>query len=98
MTTIGEVTTKSNLGSHSRDEVLDPSDARPDRHPGLPYSPSNKPPQSREVRFDIVVIGLLGLLGSIKPNMWQVQIKACHRGQNDAVLNRQWWGLPHWNL
>jgi hypothetical protein len=40
-TTLCEVPTKSKSGPCSRDEVLAASDARPDRHPGLPHSPSN---------------------------------------------------------
>jgi hypothetical protein len=87
MTTIHEVPTKSKSGPCSRDEVLVPNDARLGRHPGLPHSPTNNPPQSREVQFNEVVTRLLALLGPIKLDMWSVQIKACHRGQNDAVLN-----------
>jgi hypothetical protein len=86
-TTIRKVPTKSKSGSCSRDEVLTSSDARPGRHPGLPHSPSNKLPQSREVWFNKVVTGLLGLQDPIKPDMRSVQIKACHQGQNDMVLN-----------
>jgi hypothetical protein len=86
-TTVREVPTKSKLGLCSREEILAPSDARPDRHPGLPHSPSNKQPRSREGWFDKVVTGLLGLPGLIKPDKWSVQIKACHRGQNDTILN-----------
>jgi hypothetical protein len=66
-TTNCEVPTKLKSGPCSRDEVLAPSNVRPDRHPGLPHSPSNKPPQSREVWFDKVVTRLLGLPGPIKP-------------------------------
>jgi hypothetical protein len=53
---------------------------RPDRHPGLPHSPSTKPPQSRDMQFDKVVTKLLGLSDPIKPNMWSVQIKTCPSG------------------
>jgi hypothetical protein len=70
----------------------------PGRHPGLPHSPSNKRPRSREVWFDKVVTGLLGLLGPIKSDMRPLQVKAFHRGQNDAVINRHKPGLPPWNL
>jgi hypothetical protein len=98
MTTVREVPTKSKSGPCSRDDVLAPNDAWLSRHPGLPHSPSNKPPQSKEVRFDKVVTGLLVLSGLIKPNMQSVQIMACHRGQNDVVLNRHRWGLPSRNL
>jgi hypothetical protein len=66
MTTVSEVPTKSKSGLCSRDEVLVPSDTRSNRHPVLPHSPSNKPPQSREVQFNKVVTGLLGLSGPIK--------------------------------
>jgi hypothetical protein len=83
-TILREVPTKLKLGPCSRDEVLAPSDVRSDRHPKLPHSPSNKPPRSREVRFDEVVTGLLDLSSPIKSDMRPVQIKACHRGQNDA--------------
>jgi hypothetical protein len=44
---------------------------RPGRHPRLPHSPSDKPPQSREGRFDKVVTGLLGLPGPINPTCGQ---------------------------
>jgi hypothetical protein len=97
-TTVRKVPTKLKSGACSQDEVLSPSDARPDRHPRLPHSPSNKPPQSGEVRFDKIVTGLLGLSGPIKPHMWSVQIKACHWGQNDMVLNQHRRGLQPWNL
>jgi hypothetical protein len=93
-TTVREVHTKSKSGPCSRDEVLAPSDAQPGRHLGLPHSRSNKSPRSKEVQFDEVVTGLLGLSGPIKPDIQSVQIKACHRGQNNAVLNRHMQGLP----
>jgi hypothetical protein len=47
MTTICEVPTKSKLVPYFQDEVLAPRDTWPGRHPGLPHSPSNQPPQSR---------------------------------------------------
>jgi hypothetical protein len=75
-TTVREVSTMSKSGPCSRDEVLAPSDAQLGHHPVLPHSPSNKPPRSKEVHFDEVVTGLLGLLGPIKPDMRSVQIKA----------------------
>jgi hypothetical protein len=52
----------------------------PGCHPGLPHSPSNKPPRSREVQFDKLVNKLLRLLGPIKHDMRSVQIKACPSG------------------
>jgi hypothetical protein len=86
-TTICEVPTKLKLSSCSQDEVLAPAIVQPGRHHGLPHSPSKKPPQSREVQFDKVVTRLLALPGPIKPDMWLVQIKSYHQGQNDTVLN-----------
>jgi hypothetical protein len=70
-TTIREVPTKLNSGICSRDEVLAPSNARPGHHSGLPHSPSNKLPQSRERRFDKVVTGILGLSVPINPTSGQ---------------------------
>jgi hypothetical protein len=64
--TICEVPTNSKLVPYSWDEVLAPSDTRPGHHPGLPHSRSNKPLQSRGVRFDKVVTGLLSLPPPIK--------------------------------
>jgi hypothetical protein len=98
LTSVCEVPTKSKLGPFSWDEVLAPAITWPDRCRGLPHSPSNKPPCSRDVRFNNVVTWLLGLSGPIKLDMWRVEIKACNRGQNDAVLNRHSWGRPPWNL
>jgi hypothetical protein len=84
--TVGDVPTKSKSGLCSRDEVLAPCNARPDSHSGLPHSPTNKPPRSKEGQFDKVVTGLLGLSGPIKLDMRSVQIKACHWSQNDRSL------------
>jgi hypothetical protein len=53
-----------------------PATVQPGRHPKLPHSPSNKPPQSMDVQFDKVVPKLLGLLGPIKLDMRSVQLKA----------------------
>jgi hypothetical protein len=78
MTTVGEVPTKSKSGLYFRNEVFALTDARLGRHLGLPHSPSNKPPRSREEQFDKIVPGLLGLSGPIKPDMQPVQIKICH--------------------
>jgi hypothetical protein len=80
MTTVCEVPTKSKSGLYSWDEFLAPSDALATRHPGLPHSPANKPPRSREGRFNKVVTGLLVLPGPIKPHNWIVQMKVCHQG------------------
>jgi hypothetical protein len=97
-TTTCGVPTKSNLGLCSWDEVLAPCNTRSGYHSGLPHSPSNKPPRSRVRWFGKVVTGLLGLLALIKPGMRSVQIKACHWGQNDMVLNRHKQGRPPRNL
>jgi hypothetical protein len=86
-TTIHEVPTKLKLGPCSRDKSWPSAVVRPDHHSGLPHSPSNKLPRNREVWFNKVVTGLLGLSGIMKLNMRSVQVKVCHRGQNDAVLN-----------
>jgi hypothetical protein len=48
MTTIGKVPTKLKSGLCSWDEILAPTNAQPGHHSGLPHSPSNKPPRSRE--------------------------------------------------
>jgi hypothetical protein len=71
-----------------RIKACPPAIVWPGRHLGLPNSPSNKPPQSREVWFDKVVTELLGLSGPINPT----------RGQNYAVLNRHRRGLPPWDI
>jgi hypothetical protein len=47
----------------------------PGHHLGLPHSPSNKPPRSREGRFNKVVIGLLGLPSPINPTCGQYKSK-----------------------
>jgi hypothetical protein len=75
-----------------------PAIVRPGRQPGLPHSPSNEPHWNREGQFNKVVTRLLSLLGPIKPDMWPVQVKACHQGQNDVVHNWHRQGLPPWNL
>jgi hypothetical protein len=46
-TIVREIPTRSKSVPWSRDEVLAPSNTRPGHHPGLPHSPSSKPPQSR---------------------------------------------------
>jgi hypothetical protein len=86
MTTVCEVPTKSKSGLCSQDEVLAPSDVWPDRHPGLPHSPSNKPPRSKEVQFDEVVTGLLGLPGPINPTCGQYKSKLTIRAKTTQSL------------
>jgi hypothetical protein len=76
MTTFHEVPTKSKSGPCSRDKVLVSVIIQPGCHPGLPHSPSTKPPQSKEGWFNKAVTKLLGLPGPIKPDMQLVQIKA----------------------
>jgi hypothetical protein len=86
MTTIGGVPTKSKSGLCSRDEVLAPSNAWFGCHSGLPHSPSNKLPRSRDGQFDKVLTGLLDLPGPINLDMQSIQIKSCHQDQNDRSL------------
>jgi hypothetical protein len=97
-TTVCEVPNKLKLGPYSRNEVLAPTMARSSGHHGLPHSPSNKPPWSREICFNKVVTELVGLPGPVKPDMRPVKIKTCHQGQNDTVLNWHRRELPPWNL
>jgi hypothetical protein len=92
-TTIGEVPTKLKSGLCSQDEVLDPSNVRPGHHSGLPHSPSNKPPWSREWKLDKVVTGLLGLPGPKKTRHVASTNQGLPLGQNRPVLNRQRCGL-----
>jgi hypothetical protein len=66
---ICKVPTKSKLGTYSQGEVYNLAITRPGHHSRLPHSPSNKPLLSREVRFDKLVTGLLGLLGPIELDM-----------------------------
>jgi hypothetical protein len=75
-----------------------PAIVQPDRRHGLPHSLSNKPPRNREVWFNKVVTGLLGLSGSINLTYGQYESKLVHWGQNDTVLNRHRRGLSPWNL
>jgi hypothetical protein len=98
MKTICEVPTMLKLGPCSRDEVLALAIVRPCHRRGLPHSPSNKPPRSREVRFDKIVTMLLGLSDPTNQTCGQYKSKLVHRGQNDVILNRHRQGLPSWNL
>jgi hypothetical protein len=69
-----------------------------DPRPHFP-SKSKSTTQSREVRFDIVVIKATRLIGPHKT--WyavSTQLKTYHRDQNGAVLNRHRRGLQPWNL
>jgi hypothetical protein len=43
-TTVCKVPTKSNLAPAPEMKYWPPAIVQPDRHPGLPHSPSNKPP------------------------------------------------------
>jgi hypothetical protein len=62
-------------------------------------SKSKSTTQSRAVLFDILVTKATRF---IKPHkIWHavsIQLKACHWGQNDVVLNKHGRGLPHRNL
>jgi hypothetical protein len=98
MTIVCKVPTKLKSGPALRMKSWPLAIVQPGHHLRLPHSPSNKPPRSKEVRFDKVVTKLLGLLGPIKPDMRSVEIKIVHRDQNDMVLNRHGRGLPPWNL
>jgi hypothetical protein len=68
------------------------------RHHGMPHSFSNNPPQSKKVRFNKVVTGLLDLSGTINPICGQYKSKLVHQDQNDVILNQCRRGLPPWNL
>jgi hypothetical protein len=66
-----------------------------------PHSPSKSKSttQSREVWFDIVVAKAARLIGPHQTwHAVSTQLKACHQGQNDAVLNWHGRGLPYRNL
>jgi hypothetical protein len=97
MTTICEVSTKSKLVPCSQDEVLAPNNTQLSYHPRASFL-LQQTTSKQEMWFGEAVTGLLGLPVPIKPDMQPVQIKACHRGQNDAVLTRHRRGLPHRNL
>jgi hypothetical protein len=71
---------------------------RPGRRPKMSHSPFNKPPRSREVRFDKVVTELLGLSGPINLTCVQYKSNLIHQGQNNVVLNRHRQELPPWNF
>jgi hypothetical protein len=85
MTTICKVSTKSKSVPCSRDEVLAPRDTRPGRHPGA-SSPLQQTTSTQGVQFGEVVTWVRSLPGPIKPDMWPMQIKACHWGQNARSL------------
>jgi hypothetical protein len=66
-----------------------------------PHSPSKSKSttQSREVRFDKVVTKTTRLIGPHKTrHAVSTQLKVCHQGQNNTVLDRHGRGLPHRNL
>jgi hypothetical protein len=66
-----------------------------------PHSPSKSKSttQSREVRFNKVVTKATQLIRTHKTrHAVSTQLKACHRGQNGADLNRHRRGLPHRHL
>jgi hypothetical protein len=97
-TTVGEVPTKLKLGLCSRDEVLAPSNAWPDRHSGLSHSPSYKPPRSREGQFDKVITRLLGLSCPIKTRQVVSTNQSLSSGPKQLVLNQHRRRLPHRDL
>jgi hypothetical protein len=66
-----------------------------------PHSPSKNKNTTwnMEVRFNIIVTKATRLIGPHKTrHVISTQLKAYNRGQNDTVLNRHGWGLPHRNL
>jgi hypothetical protein len=82
------VPTMSKSGPCSRDEVLALGLILPLK--------SKSTTRSREVQFDIVVTKATRLIDPHKTwHAVSTQLKAYHRGQNGAVLNRHGWGLPH---
>jgi hypothetical protein len=85
-----QVPTMSKSGPCSQDEVL---------ALGLSPSKSKSTTWSREVRFDIEVTKATRLIGAHRTrHAVSTQLKACHQGQSDVVLNRHGRGLPHKNL
>jgi hypothetical protein len=80
MTTVREVPTRSKSDPAPGMKSWLPVIVWPSRHPGLPHSPSTKPPRSKEVRFDKVVTKLLGLSGPIKLDIRSLQLKSCPPG------------------
>jgi hypothetical protein len=97
MTTICEVPTKSKLVPCFQDKVLTPSDTQPGGHTDASF-PLQQTTSELGVQFGEVVTGLLGLPSPKKPAMQPVQIKACHRDQNDRILIDTSGWLPHINL
>jgi hypothetical protein len=81
----------SKSGPYSQDKVL---------ALGLILPPKSKSTaRSRDVLFDIVVTKAARLIGPHKiRHAVSTQLKAYHRGQNGAVLNRHGRGLPHRNI
>jgi hypothetical protein len=97
MTNTRKVPTKSNLGPCSRDEVLASSDslARPSS-----WAASFSLQQTTSKQGGMIwqtSYWATRFTWPHKPNMQSLQIEACHRGQNDVVLNRYRRGLPPWN-
>jgi hypothetical protein len=93
-----QVPTKSKSGFYSRDEVLAPGDVWSGRHLGLTYSPSNKPPWSREGRFDKVVTKAIRFTGPHKIRYGVSTNQNLSLGPKWPVLNRHRRVLSHINL
>jgi hypothetical protein len=86
-----QVPTKSKLGPCSWDEVFALS--------LIPPPKSTHTTRSRVVQFDKVVTKATRLTGPHKTqHAVSTQLKACHQGQNNAVLNWHERWLPHRNL
>jgi hypothetical protein len=75
-----------------------PTIVRPGHHPGPRHSLSTKPPRSMVGMVRQSSYWVTRFTRAHKPDIRSVQIKACHQGQNNVVLNRHRWGLPPWNL
>jgi hypothetical protein len=98
MTTVCKVPTKSKVGPYSQDEVLAPSDrlARPSSWAALFSLQQTTSKQGGTIWQNSYWATRFTM--PHKPDMWSVQVKDCHRGQNEAILNRHRRGLQPWNL
>jgi hypothetical protein len=98
LTTVCEIPTKSKSGLWSRDEVLALNDHPAQSSSGaasffLQQTTSKQGGTVRQSSY-----WATRFTGARKPDMRSIQIKACHRDQNDTILNRHMRELPPWNL